>query len=558
MMKINKKSNQMNINNNDFNIILKPHQKSLIYKALQIDGKFNNKEFKYGMFSDPPGTGKTFVILALIYFIKLFENKRDNCFLIVVPHNIFSQWIESINKIYKNEMKCKFISENKDINALYNDKYVLMDNDIILITPVLYISLVQAISYHNFYFRSVFFDEIDTIQNLLKHNILTQMVWFISASIHSIFDENNLSFTIGSYNLYLPNLKQNDCSCEIKYIKKCMKIKPPNYKKFICKNKYVDNIFSKFCQKQTMNGINTHHYNILTKECGNVDLNSYKDVLSNLYSYSIKLMSSKLESITETEKYIKFNNNGDKESHIISKNKLVAEHQELKALTDILKNLFFNNLVCIKCFNNIQDMELENEYKNNSIDYYITPNNDNICNECIYELIKYNDDENIDDTKIKIEYIGSDKIYRKDELTSLQINKNDNEFINLDKMTILKDILDLCKNKIILYCSTRKELNNYLENYYNEKIFSYLELNGGNIEDLTNIVNKFKNDNTIKLLFINDLSLSNGLNLEFVDDLILFNYLEPKTLDQVIGRVLRYPRTKKLNIYQLLYKNENN
>ena len=53
------------------------------------------------------------------------------------------------------------------------------------------------------------------------------------------------------------------------------------------------------------------------------------------------------------------------------------------------------------------------------------------------------------------------------------------------------------------------------------------------------------------------MSLSNGLNLEFVDDLILFNYLEPKILDQVIGRVLRYPRTKKLNIYQLLYKNEN-
>ena len=33
MMKINKKSNQMNINNNEFNIILKPHQKSLIPKS---------------------------------------------------------------------------------------------------------------------------------------------------------------------------------------------------------------------------------------------------------------------------------------------------------------------------------------------------------------------------------------------------------------------------------------------------------------------------------------------------------------------------------------------
>ena len=33
--------------------------------------------------------------------------------MIVIPHNIFSQWKASIEKIYKGDIKCKFITENK-------------------------------------------------------------------------------------------------------------------------------------------------------------------------------------------------------------------------------------------------------------------------------------------------------------------------------------------------------------------------------------------------------------------------------------------------------------
>ena len=83
-------------------------------------------------------------------------------------------------------------------------------------------------------------------------------------------------------------------------------------------------------------------------------------------------------------------------------------------------------------------------------------------------------------------------------------------------------------------------------------------MNGGNIEDLTKIMKKFKNDKNTNLLFINDLSLSVGLNIEYADNLILFSFVDNVMRDQIIGRCLRFPRTKRLYIHQLYYKNEYN
>ena len=556
MNKININDKLLEIDDNTFNIILKPHQKALVYKSLQIDNTFKNQKFRYGMFSDPPGSGKTFAILTLIYFIKIFESHKKNCFLIVVPHNIYTQWIESINLIYKNNMRCLFIKENKNINDIYSNKPILEYNDIILITPLLYSSLVQASIFKNFSFRCVFFDEIDTIQKLLIYNINAEMIWFISASIKTIFKNQSSIVNIGSYELCLTTLQNNDCSCDVKYIKKCMNLKAPEYKKYICKNFYIDDLFSKFLQKKVMNDLNAHNYNCLSKECGNVSLESFQDVIKNLYNNSNKLLISKKESIVEIDKHIKFSNN-DKNNYIMSKKKLNDEYQELLNITSTIKKLCFNELVCINCFCQIQQMEVENSYKSTVIDYYISPCGNNICFNCIFNIISTDSDHNFENQKIKIDCIECNKPHLKNSLTLMTTEQEKHEYLTWDKKHILQDILDICNKKILLYSSSRKEINNYLENYFYEKNDSYLELNGGNVEDIANIVHNFKNEPNVKLLFINDLSLSNGLNLDFVDNLIIFNYLEPLILDQVIGRVLRYPKIKTLNIFQLLYKNEN-
>jgi hypothetical protein len=93
---------------------LKEHQLALIYQTLECEKRIekneNEKKNRFLVLSDLPGAGKTNVILGHIMKVKeklLKENpyldkdeeERDPTFLIV-PQNILTQWIESINKYF--------------------------------------------------------------------------------------------------------------------------------------------------------------------------------------------------------------------------------------------------------------------------------------------------------------------------------------------------------------------------------------------------------------------------------------------------------------------------
>jgi superfamily II DNA or RNA helicase len=89
-------------------IKLKKHQLAMLKRCKDIEKKENNI---FGIMSDKPGTGKTYVILSLIYD-SLTSNKTH---IIVVPQNIYSQWILSIEN-FSNELKYKkFIKKTNKI-----------------------------------------------------------------------------------------------------------------------------------------------------------------------------------------------------------------------------------------------------------------------------------------------------------------------------------------------------------------------------------------------------------------------------------------------------------
>jgi hypothetical protein len=554
MEKLNEKSPSLDINNNIFKKILKPHQKALLYKALQIDEKFKDGKLNFGLFSDIPGSGKSFVILALIYFIKLFENNKKSCFLIVVPNNIFYQWVESISIFC--DLKVKVLTENSDINKLHSDQLMLQNYDIILTTPILYTILSLTTVQISYNFRGVFFDEADTMKNLLINKINSSMIWFISASIKNIFENNTQKALIGAYELYLPNLLINDCSCNIDFIRKCMNIKSPIYEEYICKDYYIDNILSNILSKDVLNKINSHEYSAVSKECGNEELKNTRDIVKNLYINMNKLITSKEDDIKEKEKSMKYyNNENDREKYEFTKNKLVQEYEEYNGVITSIRNICFDEKICILCFNKIMEMDVENEFKSKIIDYYETPCNNCICNECIFEFIKDIDLENLEDHKIKIPCVKCKINHTKKSLILKNTEQIKYECMQWDKIFMLEQILDISNKKTVLFSQFRG-LDKFINNYYSNKEYNYIELNGGNIEDLTKIMKKFKDDKNTNLLFINDISLSVGLNIEYADNLILFSYINNIMRDQIIGRCLRYPRTKKLYIHQLYYKNE--
>ena len=157
----------------DINIQLKPHQLTLLYKCIDFENnRIKLKSYKsirdkyttiqendyiqthVGILGDKVGSGKSYVILALIMknkdinysqietfghnkvFLNIstqVENYKTN--LLVVPHNLFYQWGTYITNIVdEDKLKYKLIGQKKKLQEFINDAKKLNNYDLILVT----------------------------------------------------------------------------------------------------------------------------------------------------------------------------------------------------------------------------------------------------------------------------------------------------------------------------------------------------------------------------------------------------------------------------------------
>ena len=110
-------------------ISLKPHQLAMLCRCKDIEEQHKG----YGILSDKPGAGKTYVILSMI-LTDPTSTKTTN--IIVVPANIYSQWVASIQACSDNLSYATYVSY-EEITELYFTK-TLDHTDIILTTAVYY------------------------------------------------------------------------------------------------------------------------------------------------------------------------------------------------------------------------------------------------------------------------------------------------------------------------------------------------------------------------------------------------------------------------------------
>ena len=245
------------------NIILKQHQLAMIYKCLEIE---KENICNFGIMSDKPGTGKTYAILGLIYHSK---EKRN---IIIIPQNILSQWISSIHNFSNGLLTYKKITDYSDILELYNDNSNLFDYDILITTSLFYNVIATTMKSRFIGVKRVFFDEIDSISSLLINRINSDFIWFVSAS----FDKDELG-------VYTNSMPTDDttitCCCNNDFIDKMFLLDSPNIYKIICKNIYLDNIFSGIFSKEEYKLLNGLDYSKLkTKFCKKIAQNEKEAV----------------------------------------------------------------------------------------------------------------------------------------------------------------------------------------------------------------------------------------------------------------------------------------
>ena len=582
----------------DIDILLKDHQLAMIKKCMDIE---TNNICNLGIMSDKPGCGKTYSILGLIHI----SQKKPN--IIVIPQNILHQWCESIHSFSNGRLSYKKFINYSDILDLYNNENTLFDYDILITTSLYYNVIATTMSSNNQSAYRVFFDEIDSISSFLINEINANFIWFVSASFS--YEELGIYTTKIDKEL-IPYIT---CKCNNTFIDHNLKLGNPYLHKIICKNLYVDNIFADLLSRDEYRLLNAMDYSKLKKKFSNKIAQNEKEAVDILVKDKIDIIEMEELRISDITKALETLMDGHRKDILFEQlEKSKKSFEESTNKLNLIRSRLKDNNCCPLCYDELDDMSkkvlspcckniicftcCENWFvklkKTNCIycnqenaiyeEYVLIKdcNNDkcllcetlfNSCDEMYYSecCIKNSCNTCLTDWYGKLlknkclfchkEHVLREDFRNKKEHDEMKLNIQNG--VKYTKKTKLEFIEYFIKTKIysdkskVIICSNYIRIFNDLKKILEKYFVNYIELDDGNIEDITVSINKYVYGN-INVLLLNSNLFGCGLNLQCTTDILFLHKTEPTLENQIIGRAQRYGRKDKLNIWYIMHENE--
>jgi hypothetical protein len=501
---------------------LKKYQLSALYRCLTIEQ--SNREF--GFMADSAGFGKTGVMISLIVADKKINGKTQN--LIVVPQNIITQWINEVEKFSGDFLSVKCLTEYSDITELMFEPDLLTEHDILITTVTQYNSIIDIINQEGLTINRIIYDEIDTMDDIIKkieerkkqeeklENINTQNEKRTQQTVRRLYRKtppkglkNKITWFVSAslynsldekegFNFMGKNIPLNDLG---KMIVKCEQ-------QFIEKYSFLLEPPKKIIYK-----------------CNSL-IDIYEDLLS------VKQLDA-VNSLSFCNIYSKYT---DKVSTCDK---------------DILKNTIEDYSLGFK--ESVKTLEYLNKFKRKTAkleeDILKNTNDNNFFNKMIESF-----------HSVKCSNTYCDKI----KCINDTIDRLDSENTNL-KIDILKSICEKIKNdgknsKILIF-SDHQESFKLVENILQELDISFTELSKGNVKEIVEAIDNYKNkdltyEKNVDVLMIDSSNHGAGMNLENTDILIFLHRTDETLYDQVIGRAQRPGRVGQLKIINLYNNNE--
>ena len=601
--------------NHKINVILKPHQKTSLYRANlletseKIDITYQDDKYYFNVtfaaLCDNVGSGKSLVILSLIANNKLLnaQNKvislsssdsinlfkinsvqQDNYLktnVLVVPHNLISQW----NMYIERDSKLKFLSISKtnDLQKyIYDDENYLTKfelYDLILVSSTRYNEFAYNIDRANKFVSRLIFDEADSIKIAGCNHLKNQFTWLVTSSLKTILNPNGIvkyanqdgetqswySWSTGfTTRIHESGMKHRG------YIKDLALNLGSN---FISKNQLLIMNDLEFIK----NSFNLKNPNINSIICKDPPI---MNILNNIISNQM----------------MEFINAGDIDGAINSMNcQKVTDGNLISLVTEDLEKELHNNKIDLDAKRNqiysSDKIKKESILKVEQKIQYIT----NKINQIKSKLeasetcpVCYDDIENIAlcsscKTKFCVECIttwissgnslehGNGKCpYCREKLTNetLIVVSNKNEITKdknklKDKVENLKKIIfkRIAEKSKILVFSNHDGTFTKIKSLFDSTKVSYAKIMGSSTR-ISNVVDRFNKDFddplSINILLLNSQYFGSGLNLQKATDIVLFHHMNKDITKQVVGRAQRPGRNSQLNIWRLCYSNEIN
>ena len=539
------------------------HQKKMLAKCLQIEDKFNELERHrkkptvaqasiepndipetFGIMGDKPGTGKTLAAIALI--LSDLRKNTNVCNLIVVPQNIFSQWDSGIKSFCDlDKVRYKTFTNYEDISKLYASPDVLKTADILLTTSLYYHMISGTLNTLNktcgLKIGRVFFDEIDSINSMLREPVQSNFTWFISASYKG--DK------IGCYKL--DKTIDRTCKCEDSVIDASFNLQPPINTSYNCKSIFTEMIKDLMPPKKVaeLNALdfNTNIYKFVTivprneKEFVSLLLRDIEEIFNYAANNIESLMCAK-KQIEECGFY-----NGPILHHKIASimTQVNDSNNNIRASKELKETIHRRLKERQICPISLDDLETTDKVISKCCQ---TPYSRNVAEK----IVKFKCLVCASDLQFPEGFIAEKKAVLRTKAVREKVIDN-TKF----KLDVFKDLISgISKDSKVIIFSDYPEVFKTIEIYFADKGIKSVTLDGGSITEIDKSVTAYKNGDSMVLLA--DSSMYGcGMNFENTTDIIFIHKINPEMEKQVIGRAQRPGRVGVLNIHRLVHPNEN-
>ena len=601
---LNSTHNKYNLHESRYKIKLHPHQLTLLQACINFENEkiylknrkhivdnYNVGDNDYirtnmGVIGDKVGSGKSYVILALILENKCISNSQvesyglNNIFInitspletyktniLVVPHNLFYQWKKYINNITDDpNFKHKLICRKKDLQEFILDTKKLNDYDLILVTDTNFKVISNLILVNNIKINRLIFDEIDSLNIPNNKKLNSNFYWFITASYTNLLFPRGYGFYDRKLNIYIRkasglsnkgyvtdlfnnifyNMKQEFSHLLVlknddKYIDESFNIPIPNQYIIECKDPVTAKLLNGIVDKNVLNCLNANNSKgaiELFNSRQKITENNIINIVIEKFVEEIKNLDIQIQAYGQ----MIFNTN-EELNNIERKNRidrLENKKKDLNTKINDIKDRINKNNICSICYETIDNKTLVKCCSNT------------FCFKCINLWLCQNASCPLCKNNLKEDqlYLIQDKeeSIKNEIIDSNEMNK---EFDKLQNLEILlrnkkKD------SKYLIFSEYDISFERIISIINNDYKYSYLK---GNKYIIQKILKEYK-EGDLDILLVNIHNYGSGLNLENTTDIIMFHKFDANIEEQVIGRAQRFGRENSLNIYYLLNQNE--
>lgn len=574
------------------NIELKFHQLVSLFRCTELENgtldmcddlRYKNIKTNFGILADKVGSGKSYIILALItvnpkplctfnkqnvygqynsLYVEYQENPLNyqNTNIIVCSFGLIDQWREYITTFNK-DFRFKIVNSKKTVVEYLKDANTTVD--ILLLSSSFYKNIQTHFITNNICVNRLIFDEADTAITTNAKQIPAHFYWFVSASYknlinpfpkykhgwystsaylnHNLFSHGIVKnmFIKTFFNSLFRQLPINDYSLFHKVIVKNTNTfvdesfaLPAIRSAFIqCKDTISDLVNSMTTNTNIINSVNAGDLETAIsyiKQNNKCDESHIINILKQDIDNSIINIQAKIDCYKSMVVY-------DEEQHMKKIAQMETQKNELMKRTVCLSERIKNDNLCIICYNTFANRTVTKCCGNS------------FCFECICTWFKFNN--NCPLCK-KVIHEFSDELI---------IVKNDNEFktsVILDKISSLVSLLTQIKrsnpsSKILIFSEYEKPFERICKELQKLNI-KYGYLKGTSLKHTLNLY-KYED---IDVLLINSRAFGSGINLENTTDVIIYHFFNIEMEKQVIGRAQRPGRTKSLNTWYLFNNDE--